>query len=356
MKLLNGIRYLARFGFLKTMAGLWDKYPFFPFSTLKRTWIKRIGNDEFFIRWVLRRIEKIEAGKRPFVPPILYAESTNACNARCIMCPRDTMTRPIGFMDMEMYERLVREAARMGVNEVRLHNFGEPLLDRNIERRIRMAKDAGIPVTTFYTNASLLTKERAKRIIESGLDFLFTSFDAPSRQAYEETTRNLRYEKVKNNIENFIAIRNSMGRRTPRVGIFILRLAGQAGIDEFVSYWKNVADFVSVNDVNNWAGEIELEQETFKRGGGKIPCFYLWRGLIVLQNGTCSPCCEDFDGKYPTGHVGQSDLLEIWHGDEYRAFRDAHNRLDFEAVRLCSHCMINDLSYKDRYQLFKTWL
>jgi hypothetical protein len=356
MKVLNGIRYLVRFGLLRTMAELWDTYPFFPFTVLKRVWMRRIGDDDYFIRWVLRRIKRIEAGRKPFVPSILYAESTNSCNASCVMCPRDSMTRPIGFMDMGMYERLVAEAARIGVNEIRLHNFGEPLLDRDIEKRIRMAKDAGIPVTTFYTNASLLTRERTKKIIESGLDHLFVSFDAPSRQAYESTRRNLRYEKVKKNIETFIAVRNDSGRRTPRVGIFILRLAGQTGIDEFVSYWRTVADSVAVNDVSDWAGEIALETETFRRGGRKIPCFYLWKGLIVLQDGTCSPCCEDFDGKYPTGHVGRSGLLDIWRGQQYRAFRDRHRELDSDSIPLCSRCMINDLSYKDRYALFKTWL
>lgn len=356
MRILNGIRYLTRFGFLKTMVALWDTYPFFPFSTLKRMWIRRIGDDDFFIRWVLRRIETIEAAGERFVPSILYAESTNACNADCVMCPRGSMTRPVGFMDMELYRRLVAEAARIGIEEIRLHNFGEPLLDRNIEQRIRIAKDAGIPVTTFYTNASLLTRRRAAGIIESGLDNLFVSFDAPSKEAYEKTRRNLRYDKVRNNIENFIAMRNAMGRRKPRVGIFILRFAGVSGIEEFVSYWRGVADSVSVNDVNNWAGEIEPEQKSPRGRTRKIPCFNLWRGLIVLEDGTCALCCEDFDGTYPTGDAERSGLLGTWQGDAFRTFREHHKRLDFDAIRLCSRCMINDLSYKDRYQLFKTWL
>lgn len=356
MRFLKGIRYLYRFGLLKTVSALWDMYPFFPFSTLKRIWIRRIGNDDYFIRWVLGRIKKIEAGGKAFVPPILYTESTNLCNAKCIMCPRDSMTRDAGFMDMKLYEKLIQEAAQIGVNEIRLHNFGEPLLDRDLEKRIKMAKDAGIPVVTFYSNASLLTKPRAVRIIESGLDFLFVSFDAPTKEAYEHTRVNLRYDTVRNNIVNFINIRNETGQRSPRLGIIILRLPGQTGIEQFVSNWKNVVDTVSVNDLNDWAGEIELGRGNLKKGGKRIPCFYLWKGLIVLQDGTCSLCCEDFDGKYATGHVRQSGLLEIWHGQRYRSFRQYHKDLNFSAVELCSRCMINDLSYKDQYQLFKLWL
>ena len=57
-------------------------------------------------------------------PPEVWIENTNCCNARCVMCPRDKHTRPLGFMKFELFAKLVDEIAAFPqpVQRLHLHN------------------------------------------------------------------------------------------------------------------------------------------------------------------------------------------------------------------------------------------
>ncbi len=94
-------------------------------------------------------------------PPVVRLETTNACNARCIICPHREMHRPLVTMSGDLYARLIDECAAAGCREVHLHNFGEPLLDKHLEDRIAYAKEKGIRRVKIFCNGSLATPARA---------------------------------------------------------------------------------------------------------------------------------------------------------------------------------------------------
>ena len=78
------------------------------------------------------------------LPDIVQIESTNLCNAKCVFCPRDEMHRRQGVMDMDLYTKVVDECASLGITHVRMHNYGEPFLDRQLVEKVRYAKSRGI--------------------------------------------------------------------------------------------------------------------------------------------------------------------------------------------------------------------
>ena len=45
------------------------------------------------------------------LPTVLMIENTNLCNAECVMCPRDTLSRKRGFMDFGLFEKIIKEAS-----------------------------------------------------------------------------------------------------------------------------------------------------------------------------------------------------------------------------------------------------
>ena len=104
------------------------------------------------------------------LPAVILIENTNCCNAQCVMCPRETLTRKRGFMEFGLFEKIMKElsgASRKPV--VHLHGFGEPLLDALLPERIKLAKTCGIKQTYIVTNASLLFPETARKIITCGI-------------------------------------------------------------------------------------------------------------------------------------------------------------------------------------------
>ena len=80
----------------------------------------------------------LQLASRKF-PPIVRVETTNACNAKCVICLHSELARPIVRMDDEMFTRIIDECSGQRVREVHLHNFGEPLLDNALESRVKMA-------------------------------------------------------------------------------------------------------------------------------------------------------------------------------------------------------------------------
>ncbi len=43
-------------------------------------------------------------------------------------------------MEKKLYQKIVDEAVETGINFINLHNFGEPLLDKDLVWRIKYAK------------------------------------------------------------------------------------------------------------------------------------------------------------------------------------------------------------------------
>ena len=41
------------------------------------------------------------------IPELIYIETTNICNAKCIMCPHVKMKRPQGFMSQQMFKKAI---------------------------------------------------------------------------------------------------------------------------------------------------------------------------------------------------------------------------------------------------------
>ena len=126
------------------------------------------------------------------LPAVLLIENTNCCNAQCVMCPRETLTRKRGFMEFGLFEKIMKElsgASRKPV--VHLHGFGEPLLDPLLSEKIKLAKTCGIKHTYIVTNASLLFPETARKIIHAGLDTMKISFYGTDEESYRATMRGL---------------------------------------------------------------------------------------------------------------------------------------------------------------------
>ncbi len=110
---------------------------------------------------------------------------TDRCNFRCVYCmPKDIFNKDYRFLPrsdlltFEEIEQVVRASAELGVTKVRLTG-GEPLVRRDLERLISQVRAVpGITDISMTTNASLLTRARARSLRDAGLQRLNVSLDA----------------------------------------------------------------------------------------------------------------------------------------------------------------------------------
>src|SRR5215212_9118931 len=107
--------------------------------------------------------------RSPILPEIVQIESTNICNAKCVFCPRDEMHRRQGIMSFDLFTKIVDECVELGITHVRVHNYGEPFVDRKLVEKVRYAKQKGIKEVGMISNGSLITESVARGMVEAGL-------------------------------------------------------------------------------------------------------------------------------------------------------------------------------------------
>jgi len=270
------------------------------------------------------------------LPDIVQIESTNICNAKCVFCPRDEMHRRQGVMEMDLFTKIVDECAARGITHVRVHNYGEPFLDRQLVEKVRYAKAKGIKEVGMISNGSLITEDIAQGMIDAGLDAINISVDAAGKDVFERTRLNLDYDTVVANIRSLARLRREAGRTHPKLILSFVRQNNSAEEQEFIREWSQVADKIHITDLHNWAGTLNA------RSAVQFPCYRLWLTFTVLWDGRVSLCCADFDGRHILGDLRTSTIEQVWNSPAYRAVRRQH--LESGGPEICRSC---DLPKKD---------
>jgi len=269
-------------------------------------------------------------------PDIVQIESTNLCNAKCVFCPRDEMHRRQGVMEMDLYKKIVDECVALGITHVRVHNYGEPFLDRQLVEKVRYAKERGIAEVGMISNGSLIFEDIAQGMIDAGLDAINISVDASGKEVFESTRLNLDYDVVIRNIETLVRLRKASGRVRPKLILSFVRQDNSSDEREFIAHWSRIADKVHITDLHNWAGTLNATSDV------NYPCYRMWQTFTVLWDGRVSLCCADFDGRHILGDLRLSSIAEVWNGPAYLAARKLH--LESGGPEICRSC---DLPKKD---------
>lgn len=279
-----------------------------------------------------------------YFPEIIHIENTNACNARCTICAREQMVRPIGFMELDLFKKIIDECSEHDiVAEVHLHGFGEPLLDPQLINKLQYAKQRNIKKTYFVTNASLLSVDTAEKLIASGLDKIKFSFYGADKETYEAIHCGLNFDEVENNIRNFFKIRDKMGSARPAVTIqFIPQAVDVEGRNNLFRKWKGFinkkyGDRIEDFYLHNWIYGRGYNSPQKKNRSFKS-CAIPFKIIQILSNGDVVPCVFDFNGKMTMGQVRTKTIKQVWNSAEYVLLRKNHRLCDFVKIPLCATC------------------
>ena len=274
--------------------------------------------------------------RSPVLPEIVQIESTNICNAKCVFCPRDEMHRRQGIMSFDLFRKIVDECVELGITHVRVHNYGEPFVDRKLVDKVRYAKEKGIQEVGMISNGSLITEQVARGLVDAGLDAITISVDASGKDVFESTRIGLKYDKVIANIERLVRIRAESGKRRPKLILSFVRQNNSADEQAFIEHWRKVADKIHITDLHNWGGTLHQQSDV------NYPCYRPWLTFTVLWDGRVSLCCADFDGHTILGDLNTSSIKEIWNNERYLSVRREH--LESGGPDVCRAC---DLPRKD---------
>ena len=252
------------------------------------------------------------------INPEVRIEPTNRCNAHCIMCPRETMTRDLATMSHVHCKNLINEAVDLGAELITHCGFGEPLLDPNLESKIRHTAMKGLE-SLLLTNASLLNEERSRQLIDSGLTMIRFSIHSLNRESFEEIHKGLNFYRVMNNIDDFLTLNIKAGNPVVTQTTCV-KLDGDS-IDDIKNYWEHKVDYLEIWKPHGWAGQKKYR----KFNPTKKTCGRPFRGpLQINADGKIMVCCMDSNAEMVVGDTYQNSIANIVRGELYREIRRKH--------------------------------
>ena len=109
------------------------------------------------------------------LPTTLLAELTYRCPLHCPYCSNPVdLARHRAELTTDEWKRVFAEARALGVLQLGISG-GEPLIRRDLEELVAHAREIGL-YTTLVTSGLGLTRERALRLKEAGVDHIQISF------------------------------------------------------------------------------------------------------------------------------------------------------------------------------------
>ncbi|MEE2612087.1 MAG: radical SAM protein, partial [Pseudomonadota bacterium] len=158
-------------------------------------------------------------------------------------------------MRLEEISRITNIFARQGVRKIRITG-GEPLIRRDLERLVEMiAVIEGIEDISMTTNASMLTRERARSLRAAGLKRINISLDALDEKTFQRVNDvEFPVGRVLQGIEHAQAV----GFDSVKINAVIRRGVNEHSVLHLADHFRNSGailrfiEFMDVGSTNQW--------------------------------------------------------------------------------------------------------
>ncbi|MDE6052360.1 MAG: radical SAM protein [Lachnospiraceae bacterium] len=278
----------------------------------------------------------------PPFPKIIKVDICNTCNYACIFCPQAKYIGKRGNIDDELCVKIIKDAYREGSREISLSGTGEPLLNRKLEKYIRLAKKIGYKYIFINTNGYLMDKKRAEAILLSGVDSIKFSINAGSAESYKLVHGIDGYVRVIENLKQLSEIRNKKGLKCK---LYVSYIAIKPTLQEAKTLRKEIAgyidDFVVMN-ANSRGGSISEIEEKLFAGNDEYaytyPCSQLFNNIYITAEGYVYICCQDFENLTVVADLKEMNIRDAWNSAEFVSFRQKYLAGDLKGT-LCMNCL-----------------
>jgi len=322
------------------------------------------------------------AQARPYAPVQVKIKITWRCNLRCEMCNVWRQKRQ-NALTPERLRSLADELVDLGCRKIHLSG-GEVLLRPDLYDLISYlsSKDVRVNLTT---NGTLITRDVALRLADSGLRGASISIDSPQRRIHDRIRgqgawkralkglRELRRAQEKRRAKLRIRINTIISRTNYESLADLAAFVHQRGADRLTlipvddasgDLWLNktrlrhynahvaprIADegvdaglFTPTNDPSkafpfgSTKRELNYSRYGFYARGlyESQPCYAPWTHALVTPRGRVYACCMT-RSEQPLGDLRKASFHQIWENTAYQNLRRA--MCDVTPYAICHHC------------------
>lgn len=284
-------------------------------------------------------------------PLYMQLELHQICNLKCPMCAigdPEANSKYIDnkHMDWQTYEKIILEGEKFGCPSLNPQGTNEPLLVPNFEDYIKFASQHGFVDIMMNSNATLLSEDRARKLLDSGVTRIRFSLDAATKETFEKIRIGANYESVIKNIERFVEIKKREGYELPVVGVNFCKMkVNEHELEQFIETWSEKVDFIAVQNfippelAHDYSQFIPTNSEYVKDILSGFNCQQPWQRVYVHNSGEVCPCCTFFNKELSLGNIAEHSIHELWNGDKMKSLRKIHKEGKYEENPWCLSCV-----------------
>ena len=240
---------------------------------------------------------KLESHNEPILKS-LAIEINSACNRKCVWCPNHKNDREVGFLDDEIFYKIIDELKEMEFKgKITFNLYNEPLLDKRLLTFIRYIRK-NIPSTYIYlnTNGDSLNLDLWKELRKEGLDFAnISQYDG----------------KINENIQKILSELNPKEKEHFGSKIF------------------------NPDNICNRAGLVESKR---MKTPLKQYCNKPFSELCINYKGKVILCCNDYFSAIEIGDLKKQSIKEIWGSEIFKYYREKLLKGERVNLELCNLC------------------
>jgi radical SAM protein with 4Fe4S-binding SPASM domain len=263
------------------------------------------------------------------------------------MCPNGAGKVHVkrGYMKLELFKKIIDEI-HPHTSTVVLALSGESLLHPDLFDMIHYTEEHQVKVL-LNTNATLIDREKAIRLLESEISYISFAFDGYTKSMYEKVRKGADFEETLENILFFLRLKKEKKLKKPYTVLSILNLniedSQNKKKEEFLNKFDTLIDDIHLREVNSWGNVFkETLDFTFTKFTGKgTPCGRLWNTIGIAWDGEVVPCTYNMNHDYPLGNIQDMPMEKIWNSPRLVQLRQAMIDGNYlECSPLCENCTI----------------
>jgi len=239
------------------------------------------------------------------------------------------MTRNKCTMDNGHFKEMVRQSRLLGANEISVFGYGEPLMDKDLWRKLFLC---GGLKTNLTTNAAFLNDDMTHALLNSGLKHIRFSAHGFGF-GYERVHKGLKWFPFVANVMNFIKVNDEKFGHLCNTDVSVIPMHGES-IELIRDFWESKVDYLEIWRPHNWTDGKDFRPIARK----KKTCGRPFRGPVQINaDGKMMVCCFDYDAKLTVGDTHKNTIEEILKGDRFNEIREAHKTGNLDGL-ICQTC------------------
>lgn len=250
--------------------------------------------------------------KSILLPSYISLETTIACPAKCIMCPRPAVLkkRKNTLMAESLVEKILDEVDWKC--KINWEWINEPLCDDRIYKFMKRAKGLGFE-NWITTTGYLLDEEKSYKLLNGDVDVIVLSVDTLNEELYKKIRVGLDLKIVLNNISNLLSTKERLHSKTD-IWISKIQLPPTESEkrEEFIDFFKKM-------------GIKKIQFPVYRLRGGdldkgvkqKVPdikkCYFIENEMAITVDGDVILCpCEAGAWVEPEANISKTSIRNAW--------------------------------------------